>query len=369
MIRLSKSTVGDAEKAAVCKALDAEYLGMGDEVRLFEEELAAFVGGDRHVIAVNTGTAALHLALQAAGIGPGDEVLVPSITYVACFQAVSAVGAKPIACDVLQETLFLDSSDAQKRVTKATKAVLPVHYASDSQHIPDVYRFAESYGLSVVEDAAHSFGCERDNLRIGASGNLVCFSFDGIKNITSGEGGAVITGDSELAERIRDARLLGVQKDTEKRYQGGRSWEFDVSSQGYRYHMSNIMAAIGRAQLTKFECSCSKRQRLVSNYLNLLEDLPEVKPLPLNYQHNMSHIFVVKVDPLKREGLRSHLLSQGIETGVHYFPNHWLTYYKSDYPLPCTEKVYSEILSLPLHLDLKFEHQLIVVDEIKRYLK
>jgi dTDP-4-amino-4,6-dideoxygalactose transaminase len=214
---------------------------------------------------VVNGTAALQLALQAAGIWQGDEVLVQSLTYVASFQAISATGARPVACDVDAETLCLDWRDAEKRLTPRTKAVMPVHYAGGVGALDEIYAFAEKYGLRVIEDAAHAFGTEYQGKKVGEFGDIVCFSFDGIKNITSGEGGCIVTNDEEVLRKVRDARLLGVEKDTEKRFSGGRSWEFDVTAQGWRYHMSNIMAAIGLEQLKRFPENASQRQVLAKN--------------------------------------------------------------------------------------------------------
>jgi len=157
-IRLSKSTVGEEEKAAVLKVLDKEYLGMGEEVKLFEDEIRRFMRTDKEVICVNTGTAALHLSLLCLDLKAGDEVLVPSITYIASFYAISAAGAHPLVCDVREDTLFIDIEDAKRRVTKNTKAIMPVHYASDSQYMDEVYAFAKRHGLRVIEDAAHPLG-------------------------------------------------------------------------------------------------------------------------------------------------------------------------------------------------------------------
>ena len=241
LIRLSKSHIGDAEKKAVMGVFDREYLGMGAEVQQFEQGLSDFFG--RPAVCVVNGTAALHLALQACGIGPGDQVLVQSLTYVASFQAISATGAIPVACEVNPATLTLDWRDAEKRMTSRTKAIMPVHYAGGVGALDEIYEFANKHGLRVIEDAAHAFGTIYQGKRVGGFGDIACFSFDGIKNITSGEGGCIVTSDPEVLQRVQDARLLGVEKDTQNRFSGQRSWEFDVSAQGWRYHMSNIMAA------------------------------------------------------------------------------------------------------------------------------
>lgn len=351
MIRLSKSCIGEEEKNAVCAVLDRGFLGMGQEVKFFEEELRSFIGTDNEVICVNTGTAALHLALLCLDIGPGDEVLVPTITYIASFQAISATGAKPVACDVLEGNVFIDLDDAKKRITPKTRAIMPVHYASNSSDIPNVYEFAKKYQLRVVEDAAHSFGCVRDGNRIGFECDVVCFSFDGIKNITSGEGGAVVTSDHVLANRIKDARLLGVKKDTEKRFTGQRSWSFDVEHQGFRYHMSDIMASIGRVQLSRFDQLASARREIAKAYVSGLSGLTELRMLNLNYDEVVPHIFpVFFLSTEIRDKVEKKLLEQDIEVGRHYQPNHILNYYRStNSPYPNAVKLYSRMLVLPMH--------------------
>jgi dTDP-4-amino-4,6-dideoxygalactose transaminase len=367
-IRLSKSCVGEEEKLALARVIDAEFLGMGPEVQSFEEELRTYIGCDAKVICVNTGTAALHLAVLCLGIGTGDEVLVPSITYVASFQAVSATGARPIACDVTDNRVFIDLDDAEKRITEHTKAIMPVHYASDSQEMDKVYVFAKHHNLRVIEDAAHGFGCKRNNKMVGIEGDIICFSFDGIKNITSGEGGAVVTSDQELAQRIKDARLLGVEKDTEQRFKGKRSWMFDVKYQGFRYHMSNLMAAIGREQLKKIPLFAEHRKKCVNFYRKQLDSLDEICFLDLDYENIVPHIFVVKLKSGLRDKLMSYLRASGIECGLHYQPNHLLRSFKTDFSLPIAENLADQLLSLPLHAELKKPEQEKVIMEIRTFL-
>jgi dTDP-4-amino-4,6-dideoxygalactose transaminase len=250
VIRLSKSCIGDGEKRAVEAVLEHEYLGMGQDVQRFEEALTSYFG--RPAVCVVNGTAALHLAVQGAGVGTGDEVLVPSLTYVSSFQAIASTGAKPVACEIDPETLVLDWRDAEKRLSRRTRAIMPVHYTGGVGDLDAIYEFARRHDLRVIEDAAHAFGSTHDGKRVGSFGDVACFSFDGIKNLTCGEGGCVVSSDAELLRRVRDARLLGVEKDTERRYAGERSWDFDVTAQGWRYHMSNVMAAIVLAQLARF---------------------------------------------------------------------------------------------------------------------
>ena len=369
-IRLSKSSIGAEEKQAVMRILDREYLGMGLEVKSFEKEIAEYIGVDSsNVICTNTGTSALHLALACLDIGPGDEVLVPSLTYVASYQAISATGATPVSCDVTADDLFIDVCDAEKRVTNATKAIMPVHYAGNSEGIPAVYALANKYNLAVIEDAAHSFGCRRDCDNVGFLGDIVCFSFDGIKNITSGEGGAVITGRKNIHKKLSDARLLGIEKDADKRFSGKRSWHFDVKRQGFRYHMSDIMAAIGRQQLKKIDMFGKKRRDLAQEYVNAFRNVDSIELLPFDYENVIPHIFVIKIKGGLRDALRQYLSSCGIETGVHYQLNHVLTLYSSTYELPVSNSVIKEIISLPMHVDISKEDRERVIFEVISYLQ
>jgi dTDP-4-amino-4,6-dideoxygalactose transaminase len=353
VIRLSKSSVGAAEKAAVAKVLDREFFGMGAEVAAFEAELEAFFG--RPAACVVNGTAALHLALQGCGIGPGDEVLVQSLTYVASFQAISATGARPVSCDVERSSLTLDWRDAQRRITSRTKAIMPVHYAGGTGNLEGIHALAREHGLRVIEDAAHAFGCSFAGRRIGSFGDIACFSFDGIKNITSGEGGCVVTADAEVMARVRDSRLLGVMGDSDKRKAGERTWAPAVERQGWRYHMSDIMAAIGRVQLGRLPEFAEKRRRLVAHYRRRLGPVRGIEMLDYDLDDVIPFIFAIRVmPPADREVVRERLKDAGIPTGVHYYPNHQLAYFRPAMaePLPCTEAVAGQVLTLPLHFDL-----------------
>lgn len=370
LIRLSRSSIGETEIAAVSETVRRAALGMGAEVEAFEKELAQFIGGQRQVICVSTGTAALQLALQACGIGHGDEVLVPTLTFVASFQAVSATGATPVACDVLRDSGCLDPEDAARRITARTKAIMPVHYASGAGALKKIYELAGKPGLRVIEDAAHAFGGVHNGARVGATGDVICFSFDGIKNITSGEGGAVVTADATVANRIKDARLLGVEKDTEKRFSGQRSWEFDVTAQGWRYHMSNVFAALGRAQLRRLENEFApRRAQLARQYVKLLANVPQLRHLNLNYGEIVPHIFPVFIGAGKRDAVREALRAENIESGIHYKPNHLLSFYGGGkVKLPVAEELYAQMLTLPLHFELTNAEQDRVVAVVRRCL-
>jgi len=329
MIRLSRACLSAEEIAAATRVIQDGYLGMGQEVMQFEKELQEYISPEREVVCVNTGTSALQLAVQACGIGQGDEVIVPSLTYVASFQAISATGAKPIACDIDLETGCLDVEDAKTYINSKTKAIMPVHYASGYGNLEAVYNLARTHGLRVIEDAAHSFGGHYKGKPVGAEGDIICFSFDGIKNITCGEGGAIVTSDRNVARKLQDLRLLGVEKDTEKRFSGQRSWDFEVKEQGWRYHMSNINAALGRAQLKKVKEFAKIRQSLSKLYREELKGTP-IKFLKHDETATVPHIFSVLIPEGQRDSLQEVLFKEGIETGIHYKPNHLLEKFQNE---------------------------------------
>ena len=368
MIKLSKSSIGNEEKDAVTKVLQDEYLGMGLKVQEFENKLEDFFS--REAVCIVNGTAALHLALEACQFPKQSEVLVPSLTYVASFQAITAAGLKPIACDIETENFLLDIKDAEKRITNKSVAIMPVHYSGGVGDLDELYNFAKVNKLRLIEDAAHAFGSEYGNKRIGSFGDIVCFSFDGIKNITSGEGGCIVTSDNKILDYVKDARLLGVVKDTEKRFNKSRSWEFDVNFQGWRYHMSNLMAAIGIEQLNKSDSFFKRRKEIALAYDSLFADNKKIIPLIRDYKNVVPHIYVVQIKDMEdRDTIKAELLEKGIEVGFHYQPNHLLSFYKNEnISLPVTEKVYKELLTLPLHVDLSQDDISHIASSLKQLL-
>lgn len=370
LIRLSKSSIGPAEKEAVVNVLDNEYLGMGQQVRDFEVALSEYFG--RPALCVVNGTAALHLSLQAIGVGRGDEVLVPSITYVASYQAISATGAIPISCDIDPDSFCLDLNDACERVTERTRAIMPVHYAGGIGDLDGYYALASKFGLRVIEDSAHALGSSYSEKLIGSFGDIACFSFDGIKNITSGEGGCIVTDDLDVLERVKDARLLGVVNDTEARFKGARTWNLQVEDQGWRYHMSDIMASIGRVQFHRKENFFKKRQVLADKYCSIFKNIDAIHPVISNFDSVVPHIYVVRIlKKVNRDALRRKLLERKIETGVHYPPNHLLKFFNNPNiaPLPNTMKYGEKIISLPLHADLTLEDIEYVADNLIQLLE
>lgn len=369
-IRLSKSCVGQEEIDAVTDVLKREYLGMGQDVNKFESDLREFFGG-RDVTLVNTGTAALHLAVQGAGIKDGDEVLVQSLTYVACFQAIRATGGVPVACEVDDDTLTIDLNDAESKLTPKTKAIMPVHYAGQCGDLDAIYEFAKKHNLRVIEDASHAFGTTYKGRKIGSFGDIVCISMDGIKNITSGEGGMIITDDPICQKVVKDARLLSVQNDTDSRFKGTRTWLFDVDQPGWRYHMSNIMAAIGYTQLKKFPKFKQTRQSLAKLYQQELGNVEGVKIIPCNYDEVVPHIFVVRITNGKRDEVKQYLNDNGVATGMHYRPNHLLSLFavnQDNATLKHTDEIYEQLITLPLHADMNEEDVMYVCETLKKAL-
>jgi dTDP-4-amino-4,6-dideoxygalactose transaminase len=356
-IRVSGSSVGKSELSAIESVFERGYLGMGADVLEFEQLLSDYFG--RSVVCVATGTAALQLAVQCIGIQPGDEVLVPSLTYVAAFQAISATGAVPVAVDVMEESMTMDPHDAESKITNKTRAIMPVYYGGGIRGLQELRDLAVKHKLRVIEDAAHAFGSVIDGKLVGSDGDISCFSFDPIKNLTAGEGGCVVSADSDFIERVRDARLLGVMGDSKARNSEKRLYEFEVESQGWRYHMSNINAAIGKAQFSTFEQAAATRQRLAQIYNEVFADSTVVTVLPYEYDGVVPHIYVVRFkDAVTRDRIKLDLLTNlNVETALHWYPNHYLSKFRDESgSLRVTEDSFSRMLTLPLHTKLD-EHQ------------
>jgi perosamine synthetase len=368
LIKVARGCLADEELAEVKAAFDYGYFGLAAKVVEFEEQLAKYFGAE-HVVAVNTGTSGLHLALDALGVGTGDEVIVPSLTFVGSFQAISATGARPVACDVEPDTLLMDMDDVRKRLTARTKALMPVHYAGNPCDMDALQELGHRTGIRVVEDAAHAFGSVYKGRRIGGFGDVTIFSFDSIKNITCGEGGAVVCRDAKLAELLRKKRLLGMDRASQASASWKtRSWQFEVHTQGFRYHMSNINAAIGLAQLRKADVFIARRREICKRYDAAFHDLPEIRPLRINYAEVAPHIYVVRVPGGRRDALMQFLKDRDIETGINYIPNHLHRYYRQgSLCLPETERAYGEIITLPLHCGLSDDDVAAVIAGVKEF--
>lgn len=352
MIPNAKPHIGEEELNEVRRVFNSGWLGMGSVVFEFEKSLRDYLGA-KHVIAVNTGTSALHIAMEALGINESDEVIVPSLTFIGTIQAIIATKAKPIFCEVNPATLNVDIEDIKKRITKRTKVIMPVHYGGLPCDMDELLDIARRYSLHIVEDAAHAFGSVYKGKKIGSFGDVTCFSFDPIKNITCGEGGAVVTDNEELAQHIIKKRILGIDKDTWHRYKNERSWFYEVVTSGFRYHMSNINAAVGLVQLQKIDKFLERKRQIAKRYNEQFKNIPAVELLDRNYEDIAPFNYVIKIKNNKRDQLLEYLNKNGIGGGINYIPNHIQPLFKDfKVKLPITEKIWKEILSLPLYFDM-----------------
>lgn len=355
MIKSSRGCCGAEELAQVKEAFDYGYFGLAYKTNEFEEAIGKYLGTtDRYVITASTGTNALHLALDTIGVTAGDEVILPSFTFVATAQAVAMCGAKPVFCEVDPVTFLMDVEDVKKRITEQTKAIIPVHYSGRPCNMDALLKIKEETGIRIVEDAAHAFGSTYHGEKIGAFGDITCFSFDSIKVMTCGEGGAIITDDPAFDDLSRKKRLLGIDRKTmHVKDWKKRSWIYDVPTLGYRYHMSNINAAIGLAQIQKVDKFIERRRELCHLYDQELKDVVGVELLPDEYDTITPFMYVIRVKEGKRNALKDYLMEHDIESGISYIPcHHFSLFLDETLKLPVTDVIFEEILCLPMHYEL-----------------
>ncbi|MDQ8707506.1 DegT/DnrJ/EryC1/StrS family aminotransferase [Streptomyces sp. LHD-70] len=335
------------EAAAVARVLESGQYGHTRVTEDFEQRVAAYLGVPE-AVAVSSGTAALHTALLAAGVRPGDEVIVPSMTFCATVQAVLVVGATPRFVDVDPATLCVTDQLVRRAVTGATRAVVPVLFGGRPVDLSPVQGELADRGIAVIEDAAHAFGSLTGTRPVGATGNLTCFSFGPIKNLTCGQGGMVIPRTAEEADTIRRIRLLGI---TQSQATRANTTTYGVAGFGLRYQLSGINAAIGLAQLDHFDTTKRTRRRLWRRYRDALAPLDDVTLIDVGIEQAVPHLCQVRVP--HRDQVFAELRDQGIGVGVHYPPNHLQPAFAAwRRPLPASEQAGAEILSLPFHQHL-----------------
>lgn len=370
MIKVSRACVGQEELIEIKEALEYGYFGLAYKVNEFEEEIKKYIAIDKEVVCCANGTSALHLALDALGIGPGDEVIVPSFTFVATAQAIMMVGATPVLCEINKDNFLIDIDDVKKKITNKTKAIIPVHYAGNVCDLDALLTIKSETGIRIIEDAAHAFGSYYKGKRVGSIGDITCFSFDSIKVMTCGEGGAVVTSDKDLAELMKQKRLLGIDRKTmHVKDWKQRSWMYDVKTIGYRYHMSNINAAIGLAQIKKVDGFISKRQHICDLYLKQLKNIRGISFEKADWSVAAPFMFPVLIEDGKRDSVRDYLKSLDIETGISYIPLHRFGLFSDDSnKYPNTEYVFSKIICLPIHPNLTDENIIAVCEGIKKAL-
>lgn len=367
LIPIQRPSIGIDELEEVKKVFESGWLGLGSVVFEFEKKIEEFLGAG-HVIAVNTGTSALHIALDGAGIGEGDEVIVPSLTFCASVEAITAVGATPVFCEVKPENLNMDIDDAIRRIRPKTRAIMPVHYCGNPCDMDTLLSIGKEHNILIIEDAAHAFGSTYKGKRIGSFGDITCFSFDPIKNITCGEGGAVVVHDEELAETIRKKRNLGIDREAWSRQKKKRSWYYEVTTQGYRYHMSNINAAIGLVQLKKLGRFIERKRQIVKRYNEAFASIEGISILSWDLEETAPFSYIIRVTNGKRDELIDYLASKGIGSGVHYIPNHLQPLFKAySTLLPVTESLLREIITLPLFFDMTEKDVEYIINHVKTF--
>lgn len=369
MIKSAKGCCDEEELLQVKEAFEYGYFGLAYKTIEFEKKISEYLETDRNVIATNTGTSALHLALATLGVKEGDEVILPSFTFVATAQVVSACGATPVFCEVDRETFLIDIEDVKRKITDKTKVIIPVHYAGRPCDMEALMQIRKETGIRIVEDAAHAFGSTYKGKKIGSIGDITCFSFDSIKVMTCGEGGAIVTNDSSFEELSKQKRLLGIDRKTmHVKDWKKRSWTYDVASQGFRYHMSNINAAIGLAQIEKVNKFIARRRELCTLYDLELEGINGIEKMQVTYDTIAPFMYVIRVKNNKRNKLKDFLMEHDIESGISYIPcHHFSFYFNKSAKFPITDNIYEEILCLPMHYELSNEDIVEVASVIREF--
>ncbi len=375
-VPLADVNFGVEEEQAVQQVIRSGWLSMGEVTKKFEQEFAVFIGA-KHTLAVTNGTAALHLACLAAGIGPGDEVIVPSLTFVATANAVRYTGAKPIFADIESlDWLNISPSSIESRITERTRAILVVHYAGFPCDMPAIMDIARRHKLVVLEDSAHAIGSKLNGRALGTWGSVGCYSFFMNKNMTTGEGGMLATDDDALAEKLRILRSHGMTSLSWDRHQG-HAYSYDVVDLGYNYRIDEMRSALGRVQLKKLPAGNQQREKLTALYRELLAELaPQVErpfgePRGTGCYHILPALLPQGTDRIRfMEGLKQ----RGIQTSIHYPPVHHFQIYQGEWQkrgqsLPFTEEAGMREVTLPLYSTMRLEQVHWVTQAIQETLK
>ena len=371
--------IGEEEIAEVCDTLRSGWITTGPKTKQFEQDFAAYIGDGTDAIAINSATAGLHLALESLGVGVGDEVIVPTLTFTATAEVVRYMGADPVFVDTNPVTLNIDIEGIKAAITPRTKVIMPVHYAGLACDMDAILSVAQMHGLRVVEDAAHAFPSRYKARLIGTmKSDVTVFSFYANKTMTTGEGGMVVTRDTEIATRIKIMRTHGISRDAFDRYVSKTpSWFYEVVAPGFKYNLTDIASAMGIHQLRKIDRFLASRQRMAKRYFDELADFPLILPADaVDGGVHAWHLYVVRLTeeaPLKRDELIQKLSDRGIGTSVHYIPLHRHPYWADAYHLrpeqfPEADAAYQSMLSLPLYTRMKDEDQTRVIGALRELL-
>lgn len=376
---LSDIEMGEPEVEAVAAVVRSKWLSLGPRTSEFEARFAESFGVT-HAIAVSSCTAALHLALKACGVGPGDEVLVPSYTFVASVNAILYQGATPVFVDIAgPHDLNVDVADLEARITPRTKAIIAVHIAGYGADMDRIMALADRHGLAVVEDACHAIGAEWrppvssafQGRKLGSIGNVGCFSFFANKNLVTGEGGMIVTNDERIADLARRCRSHGMTKSSWDKA-SGRAVDYDVTELGYNYRATELTAALGLVQLERLGAANQRRRQLARRYRDRLSHVRGVTlPFAARDDDSAHHILPILLDEAtSRAGFRQQLLAEGIQTSIHYPPAHLFTQYRSRYaprqPLPRTLDASEREVTLPLHPLLEMQDVDVICEAVMR---
>lgn len=353
---LNRPSIGDTEIAGVTACLRSQWITTGPLCKSFEEAFQDLTGA-RHAVSLSSATAGMHLVIAALGIGPGDEVITPSLTFASTVNMIALHGARPVFADIHYDTLNIDAADIEARITPRTKAIIPVHFAGAPADMDRILAIADRHHLAVIEDAAHAVGTRYRGIHVGGFGRISIFSFHPLKNITTGEGGLIAHSDEELEKRIRLLRFHGIERDAWKRYGSGGNPEYDIEAPGWKYNLTDIQAALGIAQFSRLGEFNRRRAELVKLYTEGLQRIAGLElPGDPSYPHDHAHhLFVVKILAMERERFMARLSDYNVGYGLHFPACHMLKYVKERFgvvKLSETERAANRILSLPLFPDM-----------------
>ncbi len=377
-IPLAKPMVGEEEIEAAVSVMRSGWLTTGPKVKEFEDNIKEYLGCNS-AIALTSCTGGLHISLAALGIGPEDEVILPSYTFAASGHVVAWLGAKPVLVDVEPDTFNIDPDKIEEAITSRTKAIMPVHFAGHSCDMDRIQKIAKKHDLYVIEDAAHAIGTQYKGKKIGSFGDVTVFSFYVTKTMTTAEGGMITTNDSKLGKKLKQLTYFGVDKDAFNRYTEKGTWYYEIIALGFKYNMDNIHGAIGVAQLKKLEDFIAKRRELASVYDELFSDVPGViRPIEKEYTRHSYHLYPILLDTEKikisRDRFIEKLRENKIGSSVHFIPLHLHPFYQKTYgysegDFPVSEKLFDREISLPMYPGLEREDIERVVETVKKIIE